>query len=892
MNHAIGMHPEPVHQRFGTMYDVVRHWADKTPHRPALLQHETEPTSYGALLRSIDDVGATLNSWGFGRNDRIAIVHPGGRDMAAAVLGIWSYATPVPMNPDNTLGEFAIQLRDMRVKAIAIVADMDTPARRAALDLDLPILDLQPDKNGTVKLTATTRAEAHSEANAGPAHPDDIVTIIATSGTTSHSKIVPIRHRQLIARNTLAARDLGLNNQDRGLNMLRLYHSGGLGQGISMPLIAGSSVAVLTDFSVDGIFAALDKEQVTWCAASYAVYHAIHPHLETYRPTVERIASRLRFMRSGTGPLNTAVAEEVEAAFDVPIVVTYGTSEAGASSGDSADHPRPDRNSVGKPLHSGVAIIDGTGTRLPQGATGEIAVRGPTVFDGYENDDAANRIAFIEDWFRTGDFGYIDDDGYLFITGRIKEMINRGGQNITPIEIDDALLDHPDIIAASAFPIPHPTLGEDVAAAVVTRDGSPLDQGALSQFLRNRLADYKLPRQVFFTAEIPKGPTGKVQRHKLADVFSTTPDAPAATASNRKPTPLERQLQALWAAALGRDHVGLHDDYFLLGGDSLQAVELFLRIEKSLSRQLPRSVLLEARTVAEMAKRIESSVPIRCLVPIQPKGTRPIFFCVHGISGQVLSFRDLARHLGTDQPFYGIQSVGLDGVETPLTRIEDMAARYLAEIRQIQPTGPYYFGGYSMGGRIACEMARRLRAAGEVVGLFALLDSGSGHGRRHVPLSQWLRRHRDRIFQLRRSEVAPYLALRVSNMVEMALKAVHRRLFAAAWRLGEKYLEEMPKFLRRPIDANGLAIRSYEIPPYDGDAVQIRALPYAWTHADSRDSWRDLIRGDLEVRPISCLHHEILEEPHVQDLARALADCLNERQNRHTREIDTRAADG
>lgn len=872
--------PEPASQRFCTMYDVVRHWADKTPNCPALLQHGSEPLSYGDLLGSIDAMGTMLNSWGLGRNDRIAIVHPGGRDMAAAILGIWSYATPVPLNPESTLGEFAIQLRDMRVKAIAILADIDTPARRAAIDLDLPVLDLRPNANGGMNLSAISRAEASSDANSGPVQPDDIVAVLATSGTTSHSKIVPIRNRQLTARNEIAAADLGLTPADRGLNMLRLYHSGGLGQGISTPLIAGSSVAVLTDYSVDGILETLDKEQVTWCAASYAVYHAIHPHLETRRPTIERIASRLRFMRSGTGPLNATIAEEVESAFGVPIVVTYGTSEAGSSTSDPPDRPRPDRRSVGQRAHAGVDILDETGAPLPQGVAGQIAVRGPTVFDGYENDDAANRIAFIGEWFRTGDLGYFDDDGYLFITGRIKEMINRGGQNITPIEIDDALLAHPDIIAASSFPIPHPTLGEDVAAAIVTRDGRNLDQATLSQFLRGRLADYKVPRQMFFTAEIPKGPTGKVQRHKLAEVFASAPgvQADAKTTPNREPTFLEHQLQTLWAAALGRDHIGLDDDFFQLGGDSLQAVELFLQIEKTLGHPLPRSVLFEAGTVASMAKRIEASASSGCVVPIRPNGQRPPLFCVHDINGQVLNFRALAQYLDNDQPVYGVQSAGLDHSEPPQVRIEDMAARYITEIRRVQPVGPYYVGGYSMGGWIAYEIAQQLRQMGQPVALLALFDTNPRQGRGRATLSAWLGHHRDHIAGLKTADIAPYLARRLFNMGAMVETKARGSLFSNAWRMAENRGKTIPKILHRPIEANLMAVRSYQPRPYEGDAVLFKAAPYAWMPKDAHEGWRILIGGDLEVRSVPGNHDNLLEEPHVRDVAAALSDCLNARQ--------------
>ncbi len=883
--------PDASSQPFGTMYEVVSHWAKLTPNAPALVADGAAPLSYRGLLESIDSIGADLNGLGIGRNDRVAIVHPGGRDMALTILGIWSYATPVPLNPESTLGELAIQMRDMRVNALAIAEDMDTPARHAAEMLDLPILELSPDGRGGMAITAKSHRITPVSDRTGPVQPDDIVAVIATSGTTSHSKVVPIRHRQLVCRNSYVARSMELGAEDRSLNMLRLYHSGGLNQGLSTPLIVGGSLGVLTDFSVSGFFRALESLEPTWGTGAYTFYHAIHRQLSDYRCTIERVAPRLRFLRSGTGPLNPTIAEELERAFDTPLIMTYGTSESGSI---TCEHPPPvrrKRGSVGTAVHDGVAIVDEAGEAVDRGAEGEVAVRGPAVFDGYENDEAANRSAFVNGWYRSGDLGYFDADGYLFITGRIKELINRGGQKISPNEIDDALLAHPKVAAASAFPVPHPTLGEEVAAAVVLEDGTSMDEASLLAFLRESLAEYKVPRRLVFVGEIPKGPTGKVQRHKLASAFGLAGEAEAiAIADEDRPaTALESQLQALWASALGRAHVGLHDDFFLLGGDSLQAVELFLRIEKTLGRPLPRSVLFDAGTVAEMAKRIESSPSMRCLVAIQPSGSRPNFFCVHGVSGQVLSFRDLARYLGEDQPFYGIQSVGLDGAETPLARIEDMAARYIAEMRQLQPKGPYYLGGYSMGGWIAYEMARQLREAGQAVGMLALLDTQSRRGRRRATLSNWFRHHWYRLSELQASAVAPYVALRFRNLAVIIGMAVRYRLFTAAWRLGEAYSGEMPRFLRRPIDVNKVAIRLYEARPHEGDAVLFKASPLAWTHTDSHEGWRDLIGGDLEIRPVSGQHFKILEEPNVPTLARALADCLNERQRRQTREIESLA---
>ena len=869
----------------GSMYAVVRDWAERIPDAPAILLGDGQAHSYRDLLSRIETIGRQLNDAGFGCGDRIALVHPGGPEMVVAVQGIWSFATVVPMNPAHTVGEFALQFRDMGIKAVLVASGMESPARIAAERLALPLLDYAEDESGPVVRMAGECRPIDVSERSGPASADDIATVIVTSGTTGHSKIVPLRHRHMVQRNIYKVRDLKLSPEDRCLNMLRLYHSGGLNQGLCMSLIGGGSVGVLTDFSVGGFFRALDTLELTCCAAPYAFYHAIHRDLPAYRRNIERAAPRLRFLQSGTGQLNPQVAEELERAFDTPLVVTYGLSESGSITGDGVPPARRKRGSVGTVVHDGVAILDEAGNPADAGVPGEVAARGPTVFDGYENDEAANRSAFVNGWYRTGDLGYFDDDGYLFITGRIKELINRGGQKISPKEIDDALFAHPQVAEAVAFPVAHPTLGEEVAAAVVLEPDGDVSAEALSGFVRERLAGFKAPRRIVFADEIPLGPTGKVQRRSLAAAFGLDGDGSAAGTGNgsaagaeRAASEIEARLAALWADALGLDHVGLDEDFFLLGGDSLQAVELFLRVEKAFGQRLPRSVLFEAGTVSAMARHIAAAVPSSCIVPIQPEGVRSPFFCVHGGTGEVLNFRDLAKHLGPDQPFYAIQASGLDGAmgpSGPLVRVEDIAAHYIGEMKKVQPSGPYYLGGFSYGGRVAFVMARQLRAAGERVDLLALLDPYSRMGRLREPLKPWLGSQWQVMRSLGVPAVPGYLWRRM-------------RRFSARWsergrllglRLALRHYrgreEALPGFLRRPEDVLSLARDSYRPEPYAGSAVLFQAERNIRTPADAHAGWRELVQGGLEVYPLACKHHEIMEEPYVQDLARELTTRLN-----------------
>ncbi len=863
-----------------TIGDVVREHAAASPDAPALVAEGRAPLTYGALAAQMDRFQSALNGMGFGRQDRIAIVYPSNSEMAVIVMGVWSCATAAPMNPDFTVGEFTIHFRDLGVKAVVVAADADTPARHAAVHLGLPVIEIEALQDQAVGMVDIRPGPPGDAVQPGPAQPQDLALVLATSGTTSRSKVVPIRHRQLTAISDYSGRLFELTAEDRCLNLMPLFHGHGLYSSLAGVLYFGGSLINLPDFSSDAFFRMLVTLQPTWYSGSYTFHHTICAQASNFRAEIEQ--STLRFARTASGHLDADIADELETVLGVPVIQTYSMTETGRVSGNPQPPRIRKRGTVGLSAGGEIAIIDSDGAAVPAGVRGEVVVRGPHVFEGYENDPDANAEAFIDGWFRTGDEGAFDDDGYLTLTGRIKEFINRGGEKIAPAEIDEALMRHPDVASAVAFPLPHATLGQDVAAAVVPAKGAALTDEILNDHLRGRVANFKLPRRYVFVDDIPKGPTGKFERRKLAAAFGLVRERPdgdaTAVASGRRATPLEATLERLWAESLGLEQVGLDDDFFMLGGDSLQAVDLFLRVEQELGRKLPRSVLFEAATIAKMAHHIDGSIPPRCIVPIQEKGDRPPFFCVHDGNGQVLNYRELARHVGDAQPFYGIQCLGLDGEDVPFVRIDEMAAHYVREIRKVQPVGPYYLGGYSFGGRVAYVMAQQLIEAGEEVAFLGLIDSYCHAGQRRVGAAQWMRRHLDRIRALRPSQMPAYFGMRVRNVFEMAFMAVRLRLFAAAWSYYEGRGRGIPRFLRRPVEANDIIRRDYRTSPYDGAATLFKAELYAWNHPNAHDGWRDLVKGGLEVRPIPGRHFEIVKPPHVQTLARELADCLNRAQ--------------
>ena len=303
----------------------------------------------------------------------------------------------------------------------------------------------------------------------------------------------------------------------------------------------------------------------------------------------------------------------LESAFDVPVIEAYGMTEAAHQIAINPLPPgRRKPGSVGLATGPEVAIMDPVGRLLPAGRTGEIVIRGTTVTRGYEDNPEANHSAFIEGWFRTGDEGSLDEDGYLHLTGRIKEIINRGGEKISPREVDEVLLDHPAVAQAVAFSIPDPQLGEEIAAAVVLRTGAAASEKQLQEFAAGRLADFKVPRRVLFVPEIPKGPTGKMQRIGLAQALgvnsSLQPRPENKAAFKPATTQAELLLAGIWGAVLKMDQVGIEDRFIDLGGDSILAAQIIARVRSAVQVELSLRDFFAMPNIAAMAQVIENKL--------------------------------------------------------------------------------------------------------------------------------------------------------------------------------------------------------------------------------------------------------------------------------------------
>ncbi|MBP6224269.1 MAG: AMP-binding protein [Rhizobacter sp.] len=485
---------------------------------PAISAPSRTTLTFSGLRELVDVTLGSLNSLGIGRNDRVAIVLDNGPEMATCFLACAAGVTSAPLNPGYRADEFEFYLSDLQARALIVARGSASPAIAVASKLGVQIIDLVVAPAAPAgQFTLEPRAIQASARvpDAGDAQPDDVAMVLHTSGTTSRPKIVPLTVGNLCASAAHIRHTLQFMPADIGLNIMPLFHIHGLIAGVLAPLSAGSQVFCTPGFNALKFFGWMEEAHPTWYTAVPTMHQAIAARGRGHGDTIRR--HPLRFIRSSSSSMPPQVIKEIEAVFDAPLIEAYGMTEA---THQMASNPLPPKvrkpGTVGLPGGPQVEIRGEDGRLLGPGEIGEIVIRGPNVTAGYENNPRANEEGYADGWFRTGDQGAKDAEGYLSITGRLKEIINRGGEKVSPREVDEILMDHPAVAQVVCFGVPHPKLGEEVAAVVVLKEGVPATERELQAFVSQRLADYKVPRKILFMDELPKGATGKLQRIGLA----------------------------------------------------------------------------------------------------------------------------------------------------------------------------------------------------------------------------------------------------------------------------------------------------------------------------------------------------------------------------------------
>jgi oxalate---CoA ligase len=485
--------------------------ADPESSAPAIVS--TSPlvaVTYKGLAEQIERLSGQLRSAGLKPGDRVAIVLPNSLEFLVVFLAL-SYARLVaaPLNPADKPHEIRFFIEDAQVQAV--VADgANSTVREAAAGLGLPIWQPRVDSRGAVELPELPTA---SRTSIDAPNSDDIALFAYTSGTTGRPKCVPLTHANVLWSSRNIAAHYDLTSADSSLVVLPLFHGHGLIGATLSTLSSGGSVVVPPRFSASEFWKLFREHRATW----YSAVPTIHQVLLERADSDGAPHSGPRFIRSCSAPLAPTILTKLENRFGAPVLEAYGMTEAAHQVSSNPLPPLPHKpGTVG--LSSEISIIDENGQHLAATAPGEVVVRGPNVMRGYRNNPEANAAAFIDGWFRTGDIGAIDNDGYLALTGRIKDLINRGGEKISPPEVEAVLLEHPSVAEASVFGVPDPKYGEEVSAAVVLRGAATAQE--LQAYCRTRLADFEVPKLIHLVSAIPRNAMGKVQRRNLTALFS------------------------------------------------------------------------------------------------------------------------------------------------------------------------------------------------------------------------------------------------------------------------------------------------------------------------------------------------------------------------------------
>lgn len=884
--------------------------ARRRPHQLAIVDPH-ESWTYQELDSRSNQLANYLRARGIEAHDTVAIYGHRSAPLIWAILGVLKAGA-------------AFVILDPTYPASRLINCLQIAPPRGWLEIDaagtLPdVLDQFVDTLGCccrLKLPARESADqsglaAYSIENPRvDTNPDDLAYIAFTSGSTGNPKGVMGRHGPLTLFTSWAAEKFGLNESDRFCMLSGLAHDP-LHRDIFTPLQLGGSICIPdpSDLEAPQKLRAWMKQQTITVANLTPAMSQLLSDTDTVT-TEEQIESLRYSFLVGDVLTKHDVSRLKKIAPRITCVNLYGATETQRAVGyfvvSNQDEPCSETEplkAAGKevlPLGKGIKdvqllVLNGARQLCGIGEAGEIHFRSPHLARGYLDDKTLTQERFIVNPFtnsnsdrlyRTGDLGRYLPDGNVEHLGRVDRQVKIRGFRIEPGEIEAVLTEHPGVRETAVVSRQNAAGETYLVAYIVPVQNSEATIAALRQYLSEKVPAYMVPAAFVTMDALPLTPNRKLDRRALPVPDQARQDRRCDFTAPR--STIEKAVANIWQEMLAVERVGVHDNFFELGGHSLLAVRLFAVIEKKFGKRLPLATLFQAPTVAQVAALLESedrSAAWSSLVPIQPLGSRQPFFCVHAVGGNVLEYYDLARHLGPDQPFYGLQSRGLDGKQQPHTRITEMAAHYIKEIREFQPDGPYLIGGRSLGGMIAFEMAAQLKAAGQEVGLLALLDSypvgyskmAQDAGALRGTVGRTLRRLRAHLSNLRSVsfnekslyvfEKAQYAPIRIKSLAWRAIYRCYKNLGRA-----------LPRALRDVQEFNWLAAHTYIPRLYDGKVTLFWASRDVRASFDLVTGWRVLAGGGMDVHEIPGSHLDMIKEPHVSELATKLKACLESAQ--------------
>jgi amino acid adenylation domain-containing protein len=857
--------------------ELFEHEVESTPDATALIYEERKLT-YRQLNLRANQLAHYLRKCGVGPDTRVGVCVERSPEMIIVLLGVLKAGGAyVPLDPAYPPARLRFMLEDARVPVLLT---------QKALLQNLPVT------NAEVICADGLWERIASEDQSNPelrTTADNLAYVMYTSGSTGKPKGVAVSHRNVVrlVKNTnyasFSAAEVFLQFATISFDASTFEIWGSLLNGARLALMPAGTP------SLKELGQALKRYQVTTLWLTAGLFHLmVDDHLDDLRG--------VRQLLAGGDVLSVPHVRKVfQELSGCRLINGYGPTE---NTTFTCCYPVTDLTRVngsvpiGYPIaNTSVYVLDRHLNPAPIGVPGELYVGGDGLAQGYLDRPDLSAERFVRDPFstvptarlyRTGDLVRYRATGEIEFIGRIDNQVKVRGFRIELGEIEAALAEHPSV--REAVVVARKDEGDKhLVAYLVPREGHAIPVDELRNFLNQKLPDHMVPSVMVELESLPLSPIGKVDRQALP---STNGNKPATVTRFAAPADeLELKLTRIWERVMGISSIGVNDNFFELGGHSLLAVRLFAQIEKSFDRNLPLATLFQAPTVKQLARVLREEGWLAAwssLVMIQAGEQRTPFFCVHAAGGNVLEYRDLARLLGPDQPFYGLQAKGLDGKQEPHTSIKEMAAHYIGEMLEVQPSGPYLIGGRSSGGTIAFEMACQLTAKGEEVGLLALLDTypagyfkllagAGGIRQRSIRYLRKLRSHASNLRQLGPGEKFGYIL----NKLKYAPEKIRHKLYRRAYKIYKKVGQPLPPALKNIEEINFAAVKDYLPQVYSGNAVLFLASDLTADY-DLLDGWRELVAGSIESREISGNHINIIKEPHVRALADQLRGCLND----------------
>ena len=855
--------------RQGCVHELVEAQARRTPNAVAVMEG-AQQLSYADLDARANRLAAYLRKRGVGPDVAVAICLRRSTDLVVAMLAVLKAGGAcVPLDAAYPAERLEYMLEDTQAPVLVTRPGLLPFAAKVRETIELPGAWSEIERES-------------SEGCASGVTGKNLAHIIYTSGSTGRPRGVMLTHEGMVNHHLVAQALYGLTAADRVLQFSSISFDIALEE-IFPAWIAGATLVLRTDETPLGA-----RDFTRWIAAQKitvldlptAYWHELVHQLSELR---QKMPETMRLVIvGGEKASGRALAAWSKVAGKVRWINTYGPSEASiiatAYEPEAGRGWEPEANiPIGQAIEgTQVYLLDAELRPVADGESGELHIGGVGVARGYLNQPQRTSEKFIEDPFstragarlyKTGDMARRLPTGEIEFLGRADDQVKIRGFRIELGEVEAALGKHPAVQECVVVARGDET-GKRLAAYVVAARKPAAAATELRNFLKERLPEYMVPASVMTLERLPLTPNGKVDKKALPEPLEMAGPSEGVKGPRNA---VEAKIAEIWESVLGKRPIGVDENFFELGGHSLLAVRVMHAVEQKLGRLLPITALLQAPTVEKLAVMVEAenaAPAFSSLVALKDRGSKPTFFCVHGIGGTVMRFRELAR-LMNDQPFYGLQAQGLDGEQAVLDRVEEMATHYLNDVRSAQPNGPYYLGGYSFGGMVALEMAQRLRAEGQEVGLVVLLDTFPG------------------ALKTNRSLMGTFLTL----PLEEKWRHVVRKANAFPRSMRRRWaMMRLPEELKKVREGCYQAARNYEPRPYDGAAVLFRASEKGLSATNQESAWKRLAPA-IEIYEVSGHHGNIVDPPQVKLLAEEVEARLEAAYGRQGEEITFAAAD-